>query len=276
MEAVIEQGQPQSSKVSTPLIPKSKSLSLTEAEGERLIRDAADQARRIAASKQPERLIAPQIPLASASSPEAQRATAVEHDQQRSAAIEKRIQAACIPIRYKDATLVNLDGIPKDAEKAYRTTVKAVSRLHDHPGILALLGQRGVGKTWIACGLALDFCRVVRSARYLHVMDYFIGLKETYGEKARKTESGYESDHLRPELLILDEMHERADTAWEDRMLTRLIVKRHELELVTILLSNDTAEQFKSRVGDSVMSRMKDDAGGIVVCEWKSLRGRAS
>jgi hypothetical protein len=55
-------------------------------------------------------------------------------------------------------------------------------------------------------------------------------------------------------------------------MLRRLIVKRHDLELATLLLSNEDAETFKRRVGDTVVNSMKEDAGGIVVCQWPCLR----
>ena len=64
-----------------------------------------------------------------------------------------------------------------------------------------------------------------------------------------------------------------ADTPAKDRMLTRLIDKRYAAELSTVLITNETAKQFVERVGPSVADRIRDD-GQMVVCEWKSLRGR--
>jgi DNA replication protein DnaC len=97
------------------------------------------------------------------------------------------------------------------AREAYLGAAGAAARLLAQPGIFGMIGPRGVGKTWIACALVNEFCRQGRLARYLHVMDYFIGLKETYGDGARTTEGRFEHDHVRLELLVLDEMHERAD-----------------------------------------------------------------
>jgi len=191
--------------------------------------------------------------------------------------VEELIQRAGVPERYRTASLEPefVRPLPNDVCLSYARVVEKAIALRDRPGILALLGPRGVGKTWIACGLVLDFCRATppRSARYLHAMDYFIGLKGTYAERSGTTEGRYETNHLRPALLVIDELHERGDTAWEDRMLTRLIVKRHEMRLATLLLSNDDLQQFSKRIGDSVMSRMKDDAGGAAICDWRSLRG---
>lgn len=191
------------------------------------------------------------------------------------------VKAAGVPSRYAAATIaagaagMAFSEVPDDARSSYIQAIQRVRQLLAGCGVLALLGPRGVGKTWIACGAVLDLCRQGQPGRYLHVFDYFSGLKETYGDRARTSEARFETDHLRPRLLVLDEMHERSDSPWEDRMLTRLIVKRHDARLSTLLLSNDNLETFSGRVGDSILSRMSEDAGGALICDWRGLRGRS-
>jgi DNA replication protein DnaC len=207
---------------------------------------------------------------------EAARRQKVESQRLHQANVRKLLDGCGVPKRYEGASLVGEMNVAADASANYRRAVARVARLETESGTLAIIGPRELGKTWIGCGMILDLCRRGVSARYLHLTDYLQGLKDTYGDKSRTTESRYESDHLRPHLLVIDELHERGDTAWEDRKLTRLITKRHEAELSTLLLSNDDEETFKHRVGDSVVSRCFEDAGGIFICVWKNQRRQTS
>src|SRR5206468_2068917 len=104
-------------------------------------------------------------------------------------------------------------------------------------------------------------------------MDYFLELKATYDDAAKTTQERVEQNWLRPELLVLDEAHERGDTPWEDRMLTRLVNLRYEAMVSTILISNHDEETFAKRVGTSIADRIAD-GGGLILCGWASLRGR--
>jgi DNA replication protein DnaC len=196
---------------------------------------------------------------------------------ERERATERLIEHARIPVKYRDADLNALDRVPaklgdKKVLEPYRDAVGRLLRLYESTGIVALLGKRGAGKTWMACGLAHGFCRRGRSAVYLDALDYFIELKGTYGDSGRSSEASVEARYLRPQLLILDEMHERGETAWEDRMLTRLVNKRYAAELSTVLISNLEPKTFAARVGESIADRIRD-GGGLVTCSWPSLRG---
>jgi len=176
-----------------------------------------------------------------------------------------------VPPRYAGACLHELDDVPVEVRGDYGRACDDLKSLIVRGGIVALLGRRGAGKTWMACALVNAFCKLARQGVYAKAGDYFLRIDEAIA--ARASVLKVEATFLRPELLVLDAMEERADTPHKDRMLSRLIDKRYDAKRSTVLISNETAEKFKERVGETVADRIRDD-GQLIACEWKSLRGR--
>ena len=98
-------------------------------------------------------------------------------------------------------------------------------------------------------------------------------IKGTYDDRGKVSASQVEEKYCKPALLVLDAMEERRETEWEDRIITRLIGKRYDEELNTILISNQTIDEFKDRIGTTILDRIGDH-GAIIECTWPSLRGR--
>jgi DNA replication protein DnaC len=142
--------------------------------------------------------------------------------------------------------------------------------------IVALVGPRGTGKTQMATELARRFIPIwiakgfQRQARYCRVMDFFMAIKESYGEKGG-TESDAFFPFIQPRLLVLDEVQVRNGTGWEDNALTYLLDRRYGEQRSTILISNLSVDSFVSSIGDSILSRM-DESGAVIVCNWESFR----
>ena len=156
--------------------------------------------------------------------------------------------------------------------------------------LLALVGSRGTGKTqmahravvlhseWIIKSTSDDdvICFPVKvmslySATYTRAMNIFIALRGSYNKDSGTSEEQIIRDHCRPKLLIIDEMHERGESTWEDRILTHIIDTRYGDMKDTILISNQTVGEFAQQVGPSIISRLTE-TGGIIVCDWDSFR----
>lgn len=135
--------------------------------------------------------------------------------------------------------------------------------------IIALVGERGTGKTQLAVSCIRAACRSELQAVYTTAMDIFIDLRDAY--KLQESERAVLLRFQRPALLVIDEAQERGESAWEDRMLTALIDYRYSQMRDTIIISNLKRTDFEASMGSSIVSRMVE-TGGIVECNWPSFR----
>ena len=134
---------------------------------------------------------------------------------------------------------------------------------------IALLGNRGPGKTQLAQQAIQAACQRGRVALYARAMTIFLALRATYGSDV--SEQSVIDLYGKPDLLVIDELQERGDTPWEDRVLSHLIDIRHGELLDTLLVANLTPGAFKKSLGPTIAERLRE-RGGIVECSWKSFR----
>lgn len=135
----------------------------------------------------------------------------------------------------------------------------------------ALVGLRGPGKTQLGIELMRNCTERHRSAYYCTAMDYFMRIKDAFHNDRKETQAEAQKFFAKFSLLVLDEVNVRSDSAWEDNMLADLIGKRYNALLDTVLISNETAEQFEKSMGPSIIDRL-NETGGIAECTWRSFR----
>jgi DNA replication protein DnaC len=153
--------------------------------------------------------------------------------------------------------------------------------------LAALIGARGAGKTRMAVELVRrkvdlananvgpeDNTRKPTSSLYIRAMTMFLQMREAMRGGGDTTESGYVAQLCKPRLLFIDEVQERGDSAWEDRLLRHIIDQRYGEQRDTVLIGNQSAKDFAETFGPSVADRMRE-AGGIIECKWPSFRGNA-
>lgn len=174
---------------------------------------------------------------------------------------------------YKDAGLpvrqrMNVPG--EDHAEWYAALEKCKDKLGDG-FIIALLGNRGTGKTQIAAGLIRAACAGgIYSCRYTLAFDFFLELR--HHMKDGKGEDHVIREYTKSALLVIDEADVRGHSEWEDRNLTHLIDKRYGAMLDTLLISNSLPDRFVELIGPSVSDRLRE-CGGVIECNWKSFRG---
>lgn len=163
-----------------------------------------------------------------------------------------------------------------------RQTLKDVKALLLGKGaIIALVGARGLGKTTIAGQLILERAKDEtllpwhRRPPYRKLAKLIAQFKALYAdfgtidaEYLLRRHDDLCRDHP---LVIIDELHDCDDLRIKNRLLTDTLDKRYGNLIDTILISNQTPEEFEQTTSDSVLSRLKEH-GEIFHCTWDSWR----
>ena len=146
--------------------------------------------------------------------------------------------------------------------------------------ILILHGKRGTGKTQMAAELArakrfpIDAGTKAdprRSAHYQTAMRFFLTVRATFRKGSDKTELDIIDRMTEPGLLVIDELQERGETDFEDRLLTHLIDARYGARRPTILIANLTREELAKSLGPSIVDRVHEN-GRRIDFTWTSYR----
>jgi DNA replication protein DnaC len=190
------------------------------------------------------------------------------------------------PRFWADGLLDHTTPKTRESRQAY-VLAKTLGYLRGCGAIVALTGDRGVGKTTIAAQLAIrrlweDWHSRTSGGPVLHRITSYrkltaiVGrLKALYGDFGTIGIETLEAirDHLASvELLVIDELNECADDSrHKDRILTDLIDRRYAANRDTILLTNQRADEFERTINPSVLSRLNEH-GAIIPCEWGSFR----
>ena len=169
----------------------------------------------------------------------------------------------------------------------FETGCNVRDAVYDPGAIVCLIGPRGTGKTRMGCEIARTWFNGEagkaretgeemdpRCVGYSHIMDLFMAVKATYGERSAVSESEVLARWIHPDLLVVDEVQERGDTDWENRTFTYILDKRYSMGKSTLLLANIRPADLTARLGASIVSRMQE-TGGIVECNWPSFRAKA-
>lgn len=145
---------------------------------------------------------------------------------------------------------------------------KVMAKIEDG-GIVALIGPRGTGKTRLAVESARNLSP--DSAHYTTAMGLFLRIRASFGKSSKESEDDIVSAMSKAPLLILDEVQERGNTAWEDRLLTHILDRRYGAMAPTIVIANLTESALVECLGDSIISRLTE-TGGILEIDGPSHR----
>ncbi len=164
----------------------------------------------------------------------------------------------------------------------YMNTERAIGETIGKGSLSVLIGPRGTGKTHMAVWLAsereasLAWTRGETDqarTRYTTAVELFMAIKETYGDNAQRSEKAAVDMFCKPDLLVIDEVQERAGTEWEQRLLAAIVDRRYAGMKDTILVGNLKPDDVRAELGTSIASRAQE-TGGIYVADWPSFRTR--
>lgn len=174
--------------------------------------------------------------------------------------------------------------MPRLQRKTFETMKSKLTRTG---AIVALVGERGLGKTTIAAQFAMaaawkNYEEAVKEAgprRFTTVLyrkcaPLIARFKAMYADYGTIEGDALEESLkflAREDFLVIDEVHDCDDQKMKTRVLTDLIDRRYADRLDTILIANQTPEDFAVTIGDSILSRLGEH-GAILPCEWASFR----
>ena len=167
-----------------------------------------------------------------------------------------------VPIRYRaewDRTDTNDEWAANHA--------KILSKMNSG-GIIAVIGNRGTGKTRISAEVMRDYSPV--RGDYITAMGLFLRIRASFNSKG-ETEDQIVNEVSRAKMLIIDEVQERGNTPWEDRILTHILDRRYADMRPTIIIANLTESALTECLGESIVSRLFE-TGGILEMNGKSHR----
>jgi len=138
--------------------------------------------------------------------------------------------------------------------------------------IFAIIGTRGSGKTQIGASLVgYVTLELDRGGMYRKAFDMFLRIRQAMNEHGDSEKSAV-AEFSKPFFLVIDAYEVRGETAFENRILDHIIDLRYDAVKPTLIISNDTPDQFSKSVGPSIIDRITE-TGGIIPMEWDSFRG---
>jgi len=186
-----------------------------------------------------------------------------------------RLRAAQIPERFKERTLTNFE-VHCDGQQDALDFAKDFAREFNggHSGRCAIfLGERGTGKTHLACGIAHYVTKIGQTAMFTTVSKMVRRIREAKSFDSEETESQAIEIYTYPHLLILDEIGLQSGTDAEARSLFDVLNDRYEQRLPTILLSNLDLAGIEHAIGPRLFDRLREDGCQYRVFDWPSARG---
>ena len=157
----------------------------------------------------------------------------------------------------------------RPADAVWRSQHKLALSAVQKGGAIALVGNRGSGKTRLACEVIRD--THPNDAHYTQAMYLFVRARGSYRGEKGQSEKQIIDEVARCKLLVLDEVQERGNTDWEDRILTLILDQRYGNGRPTILIGNLKPKDLAKSLGDSITSRLQE-TGGIIEMDGPSHR----
>lgn len=191
--------------------------------------------------------------------------------------IVPRLRAVGLPERFHQRIT---DWSRPAQQRAYEAVLAKCSPSGGVGAIVALIGPRGTGKTTV-CGqmivnATLHWWRTSKGfiPRYRKLTDILATLKPMYSDFGSRDPAALEStrDQLCAyEVLIIDEIHDCEEQRVKDRILTDILDRRYAGKVDTVLISNQTREDFMAHTNPSILSRINEN-GAVLFCNWKPWR----
>ncbi len=161
----------------------------------------------------------------------------------------------------------------RGVDETHAAWTKVRNELWDRIGsgfLMALVGNRGSGKTQLAEQAVKGATGTDLSALYTRAMTIFLEIRATYRSETL-TELAVVEKFCAPRLLVIDEIQVRGDTDFERNVLDNIIDERYGKVFDTLILGNQQPEALRKSLGPSAWDRL-NETGRVIECTWDSFR----
>tara|TARA_R100000808_G_scaffold24365_1_gene55987 strand:- start:1126 stop:1737 length:612 start_codon:yes stop_codon:yes gene_type:complete len=180
-----------------------------------------------------------------------------------------------VPERHaKKVKPISLDSLSKDWTLLHDQLLK---QMRSGGRLLVFTGSRGSGKTQMAVSLIAFHCLDEIGCRYTTAAEMYRKLRDSFDDDSdqrfdRLMDAFSGKGREEPiKLLVIDEIHERKRSDWEQHRLVEIIDARYARDLSTILITNETPEEAVDTLGPSIVDRVRE-TGRFVPFRWGSFR----
>jgi DNA replication protein DnaC len=190
----------------------------------------------------------------------------------------ERLEAAQIPVRYRDDNFANFDEQTPALVSAKRIAREFVDAYPVVDSGLLFVGPAGRGKTHLACAILSELVATKGvSALYADFSDLLLRIQTSFRPDADSSKESVLTPYAETELLVLDELGASKPHAWVLDVLYNLLNTRYNRKRITIATSNfedepDPAsgerEKLEDRIGYRLRSRLYE------MCTLVPLRGK--
>lgn len=180
-----------------------------------------------------------------------------------------------VPERYRDARLDDWQVAGREmaiAKRAIEHMAGNPRPVVDECAQAILCGRTGTGKTMLASVLVNE---INARAAETGVIAGYVTAREIIDRVRGQWNGGDErvvyDALLVPDLLVIDELGERAGTDNALEIISRVVDDRYQRNLPTIAVSNHSIQRLNDLVGERVVSRLRHHAA-VIEMNWDDWR----
>ena len=199
-------------------------------------------------------------------------------DKERNRVWKNRLGEAGIPERFRNRTLASYVASNAGQRRALAFATEYAEqfmRVCETGRGAIFCGLPGTGKTHLAIGICLHIIGLRKTAAFTSVQRMILRVKDSWRKDSTESETDVLDMLVYPDLLVIDEIGVQFGSEFEKNFMFLLLNERYEKSRPTLLLSNLTAVEVKTFLGERIYDRLREDGGQAVSFDWKSHRGAA-